>query len=116
MGLIAISGTDEIAGVNTVYVGQLDSCGIQDPTGAQYFFYRMFIQRKNRRPEMMPVMTNGAYDLLKMTGRPNKPKGMVIIAENRKLSKSAIQNMFAEYSYSVIGKTRSDQLVICRHL
>ena len=115
VGLMAVSAAGELVGVNTIYVGQLDSCGMEDPTGAHYFFYRMFIQSKDRRPEMMRVMTNGAYDLLKMIERSNKPKGMVIVAENLKLSRPGMQKMFAGYGYSVIGKDSSNRLIICRN-
>ncbi|MEA3274759.1 MAG: hypothetical protein U9Q81_05585 [Pseudomonadota bacterium] len=95
--LMALDSSGQAVAVNTVYPARLR------PDGALLFFYRMFVQPGDRVYGLMRFMTVRAWDVLSQTPMENKPAGVAIVTENRKLQRRGMVAMFEAEGWERVG-------------
>ena len=96
-----IRGRDgAIAGVSTVYVAP-------GRDGRRRYVYRMFIQPGDRVYGMMAFVTAATRDFLRDLDVPNKPVGVVIITENRKIMRKGMRRVLQRIGFTLVGKTHA---------
>ncbi len=88
----------ELVGVSTVYIQNFRNP--QDP----HFFYRMFIRPADRVPKLMTFVTQKNLYCLNDYKMPNKPLGVVIVTENRKLMGPGVIREFKKIGMKLLGK------------
>lgn len=94
-------GNGTLVGVNSVY--------IQDflKAGNPYYFYRVFIRPQDRRSfGLRSFAGKSAREFLKgyvPTGH-SRPQGVVIVVENRKLTRPGAHRMLARQGWTRLGK------------
>lgn len=95
------SGT--LVGVNSVYVKNFIKA--DNP----YYFYRVFIRPQNRRSfGLRSFAGKSTREFLKSyipTGHTSKPRGVVIIVENRKLTRPGAKRMLSRQGWTPLGKS-----------
>ena len=94
---------DRIVGVNTVYRGQLGALG-------EYWFYRRFMDPAHRLAGVGPRLFRATIDLL--AGRRDaegNPRGIAVVAENRKLARPGARRMLARLGLQACGQTPQGQ-------
>ncbi len=112
--LVAFDAAGAAIGVTTVFQGALAQIGLTDPAAERYYFYRMFIQPADRVAELMRVMTNTTYDLLRARQIPDRPAGMVFVSENRKLMRRGMRRKLLTHGYEFIGQNKLGQDIVRR--
>lgn len=94
------SGT--LVGVNSVYVKNFIKA--DNP----YYFYRVFIRPQNRRSfGLRSFAGKSTREFLKSyvpSGHTTRPRGVIIIVENRKLTRPGAQRMLARQGWTPLGK------------
>lgn len=90
---------DVIVGVSSVYTARAGN------PPASYYFYRMFIQPRDRSYAMMRLVIGMTRDFLRDEAPEPKPRGLVHVNENPKLMRRGIRRMFARHGYEFVGKT-----------
>ncbi len=98
VALIARNSAGRLAGVSTVYISMLNR-------NQRYYFYRMFIQPTDRVSGMMRFMTLRTRDYLRGLKVEDKPQGMAIVTENRKLMDRGMRREFERAGFTCLGKT-----------
>jgi len=101
--LIAEDENKQVVGVSTVYIQQYPG------NMKHYFFYRMFIEPGSRVYGMMIFFTDKTYEFLRAYEMPNKPAGLVIITENRKLMRKGTSRALRRLGFEFIGKDQQQQ-------
>lgn len=100
MVFIARNPGGALVAVCTVYLGELTP-------GEPYYFYRMFIQPGDRIPGMMSFITGAARNYLRghaaALDSENRPRGLVIVAENPKLMRPGMRRIFEDIGYQYAG-------------
>jgi hypothetical protein len=89
--------------VNTVYPGRLR------PNGPLLFFYRMFVQPGDRVFGLMRFLTVKGWEVLNETPMENKPAGVVIVTENRKLQRRGMVAMLEAEGWERVGRDGQGQ-------
>jgi hypothetical protein len=89
-----------VAGVSTVYVAP-------GQDGRRRYVYRMFIQPGDRVYGMMAFVTAATRDLLRELDVPNKPAGVVIVTENRKIMRKGMRRVLRKIGFTLVGKTQA---------
>lgn len=112
--LVAIGPSGEAVGVTTVYKGDLAQLGVSGALPESCYFYRMFIQPSDRVAELMRVMTNATYDILRACNVPDKPAGMVFVSENRKLMRAGMRRKLLVHGYEFVGQNDRGQDIVLR--
>jgi hypothetical protein len=92
------NATGEIAGVSSVYAGNLRD-------GKKYYFYRLFIQPTDRIFGMMRAVTLATAAFLRDLAIPDRPHGILHINKNIKLMKPGMRLLFRITGYVYLGKT-----------
>ena len=96
---VARDAAGEIAAVNSVYVA-----GFRDPSDLHYF-YRQFARPRDRILSLGVAMLREAVDFLRAKHRPGDPvKGMLLVAENPKLSRKSGHKLLARLGWTFLGK------------
>jgi hypothetical protein len=98
----------DIAGVSTAYTGQAPNLG------GEFYFYRMFIRPEDRVPIMMRRVTEMTFDVLRERTPAEGPKGVVVVAENRKLHRPAAERQLQRAGWQKIGLDARQQPVWLR--
>jgi len=111
--LAALNAEGKVVGVNTAYEGHFPRPP-QAPDRVSCYFYRMFIEPAHRRPHLMRVMTNTAFDVLQQARPKNGPQSFVIITENMGLTGPGMLKLFQRFGYRVWARTPAGQLVLRR--
>ena len=91
-----------LVGVSTVYEAKIQG-------DRRYFFYRMFIQPRDRVPGLMRRVVLATRDYLRDLRLPGKPRGIVIVAENPKLTGRGMRRQFRRYGWQLLGRTPRGQ-------
>lgn len=101
--LVSIHESGHIAGVTTVYQEDLRHIGCDDSFGKKYYFYRMFIQPRDRVPRMMDFMLKMTFDVLQSIKMPDKPEGLIVVFENRKASRRGVRRVIEKLGFIQIA-------------
>jgi hypothetical protein len=96
---VALDQHENVAGVSTVYIDDFRG------PGERYYFYRLFIRPGDRVYGMMKYMTAVTRDYLRDRPGADKPLGVVVITENRKLMRPGIKREFRRIDFRSAGKT-----------
>ena len=98
--------TEELVGVNTLYIDKLK------PDGHQFWFNRMFLNPLHRDTRLMITSTamTLAYGKLHLAERT--PIGIINVNENRKLSRPGMQKIFRRLGYQRLGFQRGDEVIL----
>ena len=93
-------GNNTLVGVNTVYIQDLLQA--DNP----YYFYRVFIRPRDRKSfGLRNYLGKTTREFLKgYTPQGNPPHGVVIVVENRKLSRPGARKMLARQGWNELGK------------
>jgi hypothetical protein len=89
-----------LVGVNTVYVMDFLRAG------SPYYFYRAFVRESDRRSfGVQPALTRETRKFLaQYEGTMPRPKGIVIVAENVKVSRAGTRRMLERMGWHHLGK------------
>jgi hypothetical protein len=94
---VARDASGKIAGVNSVYIGPL--------AGQPHYFYRQFMRPENRQLALSTRMVREAAAFLRARHFAGDPvKGMVLVAENPKLSRPGGRDLLRRLGWTHLGK------------
>jgi hypothetical protein len=94
---IARDPAGELAAVNSVYVGEL--------AGTPHYFYRQFVRPDERTWALSASLVRTASAHLRSSYRPgNAVSGLVLVAENAKLSRPGAKELLARLGWVHVGK------------
>ena len=104
---------DETRSRTVVYVARNPAGAIAGVTSAAiadllkpenpHYFYRMMVQRADRSYALTHTLWQRTGDALAAAYAPGKPLGVVIIAENRKLSLPGLRRLLMRGGYEHLG-------------
>ena len=93
------NGAGELIGVNTVYVGDFLK------KNNLYFFYRVFIRPQDRGQfGLHGFLGKKAREFLRQHSRHSGPKGVVAVAENRKIMSLGGRRLMERNGWNYYGK------------
>ena len=101
--LMAEDADSQVVGVSTVYPHTFIV------NMKNFFYYRMFIQPSDRVFGMMSSMTGDTYEFLKNHSMPNKPAGLVLVTENKKLMRKGMRKVIKGLGFVYIGEDNQQQ-------
>ena len=99
--LVVRNPESEVVGISTVYVADFRT------RGNKYYFYRMFIGQGHRVPGMMRFVTLATLDVLKTRHKPGGPSGLLVVAENPKLTGPGVMRMAQRGGFTYAGKNQN---------
>jgi len=88
----------ELCGVNTLYVADFLR------PGNAYYFHRMFIQPPDRISGMMRFVTAATLTFLRDLDTPDKPNGVVGVAENVKFRRKGARRTLERLGFQWVGR------------
>jgi hypothetical protein len=97
------TATGELAGVTTAYAATAPRLG------KPFYFYRTFVAARHRRPRLPQFMLQATYDLLRERCPSDGPRGMMVAAENRKLTRRGTRRDFDRLGWRYLGLTPRGQ-------
>jgi len=96
---VARDAAGAIAAVNSVYAGDFRAAG------DRHYFYRQFARPQDRRLRLGVAMLRRAVDCLRAEYRTGDAvKGIVLVAENPKLSRKSGRRLLAWLGWTSLGK------------
>lgn len=101
--LAAIDAEDKLVAVSTAYRAPFSHSGLQGVTEGEFYFFRTFVQPGDRRHNLPKKLTNSTYDHLKTLPPAGRPQGVVIVAENPKLTKKLLEHELGPFGWIHIG-------------
>ena len=101
--MMATNPDGEAVGVSTIYPQ------LYQGNNQWYWFYRMFVQPGDRDYGLTKLITVQTYDFLKQYQVENKPAGLVIITENRKLMRKGLRRLLSRIGFEYVGQDRQGQ-------
>lgn len=104
----------ELVAVNTAYTDTLLEKGIADAPSDAFYFYRMFIQPHDRVFNLAKQMIVSTFDYLRDLPAQEAMKGVIMVAENRKLVKRAVQRGFLGIGWQPVGHDQRGNMVLRR--
>ena len=111
--LAVLDASGKAVAVNTAYEGHFPLAPAARDRVTCYF-YRMFIEPKHRRPHLMRVMTNTAFDILERNRPKDGPQSFIIITENPGLTGPGMIRLFERFGYKVWKRMPGGKLAIRR--
>ena len=111
---MAIGPENNLVGVNTAYINDLNHIGIKDAPLDRFYFFRMFIEPRDRKVELARKMVVSAHKYLEDFPCPDKPKGVILVAENSKLAGRAVQKGFQKIGWNPDGTDQRGNIIM-RH-
>jgi len=105
---------NDLVAVNTAYIDSLLEKGIADPPPDPFYFYRMFIQPRDRVYNLAKQMIVSSFDYLKGVSAKTSAKGVVMVNENPKLAKRAVQRGYNGIGWNHIGNDLRGNMVMRR--
>jgi len=105
VAIIVMNNQEDIIGVTTAFEDIFPPFPIDGLEQKKYFYYRFFIQPKDRLPEMFVFMTAHTYDLLKE--KQSAMSGIAFITANKKLMRRGLIRKLAKNNYIYAGKTKT---------
>ncbi len=100
--------------VSTVYKDGFAHTGMKNPPEGIFYFFRTFVQPGDRVHHLSRQITACTYDHLKTYPEADKPKGVVIVAENPKLTKPVLDRLVGTLGWVYIGVEARGKLVYRR--
>jgi len=97
---VAVVREGEIAALTSVYVAKAPR------DGQPYYFYRKFVQPEHRIYLMWREMLAQTYEILKAwkpLHLPRKPLGMIVVPENRKLTRKSVLRAGNKIGFFTVG-------------
>lgn len=104
VALIAVDGNDRLAAVSSVYRAPFAHSGLRLTENGDFYFFRTFVQPGDRTHNLPKKLTIHTYEHLKAVAAPDKPKGMIIVAENPKLTKKMLEHGLGPFGWVHIGQ------------
>jgi len=98
VAVLVLNPDNEVVGVSTVYIE------FRPILKEDAFMFRMFIQPQDRIAGMMTAVVKTTYALLNDYQMDNKPKSLMNINENPKLSRPGIRRQFERVGYQYLGQ------------
>jgi hypothetical protein len=96
---IARNAAGDIVAVNSAYAADFRAAG------DRHYFYRQFVRSQDRRLGLSVAMLRQAVDSLRAEHRAGDPaKGIVLVAENPKLSRKSGRRLLAWLGWTYLGK------------
>lgn len=95
---MVLNQQQQVVAVSTVFISKLPK------DGQTYFFYRMFIQPSDRIYGMMKLLTLKTCTFLEREPQQDKPKGVIIFTENRKLMRPGLKRLFKRNGFEYLQK------------
>lgn len=112
--LAAIDAQDRVVGVSTAYRAPFSHSGLQGDTANEFYFFRTFVQPGDRRHNLPKKLTNSTYDHLKSLPEGGRPLGVIIVAENRKLTKKLLEHELGPFGWRHVGQDAQGKQVFRR--
>jgi hypothetical protein len=112
--LVVIDGDDKLVAVSTAYRAPFSHSGLQGGEDEVFFFFRTFVQPGDRRHNLPKKLTNSTYDQLKTLPPETRPKGVIIVAENPKLTKKLLEHELGPFGWIHIGQDARGKQVFRR--
>ncbi len=112
--ILAADHDDQPVGVSTVYKDDFMHTGMKDAPRGSFYFFRTFVQPGDRVHHLSKKITGCTYDHLKTFAEADKPKGVVIVAENPKLTKPVLDRLVGSLGWIHIGVDSRGKLVYRR--
>ena len=101
--ILAVDTQDKPIGVSTVYRDTLTHAGVKNAPEGDFYFFRTFVQPGDRAHNLPKKLTTRTYDYLKTYADADKPKGVIIVAENPKLTKALLEHQLGPFGWVHIG-------------
>ncbi|MDI1228473.1 MAG: hypothetical protein PSY14_12390 [bacterium] len=112
--LAAIDADDKLVAVSTAYRAPFSHSGLQGGTDDEFYYFRTFVQPGDRRHNLPKKLTNSTYDHLNTLPPEGRPKGVVIVAENPKLTKKLLEHELGPFGWVHIGQDARGKQVFRR--
>jgi hypothetical protein len=111
---LVVGPQNNLVAVNSAYIDDLLETGIKNAPPDKFYFYRMFIQPKDRVFNLAKKMIVSSYEYLKALPVEEAPKGVIMVAENQKLVKRAVQRGFKSIGWHSIGHDLGGNMILRR--
>ena len=121
IALIVTDPDSNIVGVTTAYKDIYPFHPTSERPQKPYYFFRFFLDRAGRVPELYKIMANETFAMLRdrekrLAGQSaNPPVGMAIITENRKLMRPGMKQKFRRNGYVLVADDGYGHDVYLRH-
>ena len=112
--IMAVGPDGKPVGVSTVYKDSFAHTGMKDAPEGIFYFFRTFVQPGDRVHHLSRQITACTYDHLKAFPEADKPKGIVIVAENPKLTRPVLERLVGSLGWVYIGVEAQGKLVFRR--
>lgn len=112
--VLAVAGNGRPAAVSTVYKSDFAHTGMAAAPAGQFYFFRTFVQPGDRVHHLSRKITACTYDHLKTLSGADDAKGVVIVAENPKLTKPVLDRLVGLLGWQHIGADARGKLVYRR--
>ncbi|HYD18257.1 MAG TPA: hypothetical protein VEF76_07245 [Patescibacteria group bacterium] len=112
--VMALGPEGKPVGVSTVYKDSFAHTGMKAAPEGLYYFFRTFVQPSDRVHHLSRLLTACTYDHLRDLSDSARPKGVVIVAENPKLTKPVLERLVGTLGWDYIGEDSRGKLVFRR--
>ena len=112
--IMAVGEEGQTVAVSTVYKDSFAHTGMKDAPTGDFYFFRTFVQPGDRVHHLSRKITACTYDHLKTCADSQGAKGVVIVAENPKLTKPVLDRLVGTLGWAHIGAEARGKLVYRR--
>lgn len=112
--IAAVDAGDKVVAVSTVYRAPFSHSGLAAGPADTFYFFRTFVQPGDRVHHLSRKITAATYDHLKKFEEADKPRGIMIVAENPKLTKAVLERLVGSLGWRHIGADARGKLVYRR--
>lgn len=112
--IMAVGEEGQPVAVSTVYRDSFAHTGMKDAPAGDFYFFRTFVQPGDRVHHLSRKITACTYDHLKTLPGSQGAKGVVIVAENPKLTKPVLDRLVGTLGWAHIGTDARGKLVYRR--
>ncbi|MCA9261195.1 MAG: hypothetical protein KDA61_18395 [Planctomycetales bacterium] len=102
VAIVIRNAVGDVVGVSTVYVALHTG-------GLPYYFYRSFVRPADRVYKLAHRTLLETRELLETLTDPHKPKGLVIVAENKKLMRKGMRRFLEGSQFVFEGWTATGE-------
>lgn len=112
--IMAVGEDAQPVAVSTVYKDDFAHTGMVAAPSGQFYFFRTFVQPGDRVHHLSRNITACTYDHLKTFSGADDVKGVIIVAENPKLTKPVLDRLVGTLGWQHIGADARGKLVYRR--
>lgn len=112
--ILALGEDGQPVAVSTVYKDSFAHTGMKDAPAGSFYFFRTFVQPGDRVHHLSRKITACTYDHLKTCADSQDAKGVVIVAENPKLTQPVLDRLVGTLGWRHIGADSRGKLVYRR--